>query len=299
MAQKHISTGLLLDCFFYFRPIHWAYMHTHHALFGLAMALTMIGAGCGAPQGLGRENTAVSAAPPAWQAIGGPIERLEFSPNSTPHAKIILYRVNPQKVRMRFGVSKEPKFVRQWAEAFPDALIIANGVYFNEDFSPTGMLVASSTRVGKGQFDRERSGFLILSPKFRIADTKKETVDVHTLVEAGQSYPFLIKGGAAALAKDSGLRARRTFIGEDAEGRAYLGIVSNAEITLFALMQTLRDADIPWRHVLNLDGGPSSGLAARHGGQSSGNFSSGNLEIFNSHTPVPNVMVVEPTSLSF
>ena len=79
--------------------------------------------------------------------------------------------------------------------------------------------------------------------------------------------------------------ARRTFIGTDEAGQVYVGVVWKDDVSLFELMQILQELDVNWYDVINLDGGPSTGIAVE-----TGSF----VEILDSAGPVPNVIVIQP-----
>jgi hypothetical protein len=115
-------------------------------------------------------------------------------------------------------------------------------------------------------------------------DTKHTDADaLERFAFAGQSYPFFLRQGKEAIEKDSGLIARRTFFGIDEGGLVYVGVVPDAPITLFQLMHLLKSLPVRWQAVINLDGGPSTGLASQ---------TREKREVIESYTGVPNVLLV-------
>lgn len=222
--------------------------------------------------------TSVVTTTPRWEAVGPLVERWEDD-------TVILYRMPLSTVSLRFAHSTSvPRSVREWADDIAGELAVINGVYFNEDYAPTGLLVSKGRTVSSRRFDPKRSGLLVLAPHFAIRDR----LDIKGVVEAAQSYPYLIKNKKNAVLTDSGLVARRSFIGSDEQDRLYLGVAVARPISLFELGQHLAGLDVQWRSVLNLDGGPSSGLSVRM-----------DTHHFNlPSAPVPNVIVITPYQVS-
>jgi uncharacterized protein YigE (DUF2233 family) len=199
---------------------------------------------------------------------------------------IALFRYDLDSVTLKIVSDAEhPKRVSEWADDIDDELLVANGVFFKEDWSPAGLLVSNGDIVSPQLFDRKRSGLLIFAPEFRIIDTATQDMPApNDLVEAAQSYPFLVKDGIPVVPEDSGLTARRTFVGTDTDGNIYFGIVDRNAMSLFELSLALAAMDIEWDDVLNLDGGPSSGI-----------ITAGLKDRdFDSQVPVPNVIILSP-----
>lgn len=170
---------------------------------------------------------------------------------------------------------RNPKSTIDWSRTLPvdvagrlvDAIVV-NGTYFNEDRTPTGFLAVDGQQVGTNSFDLDKSGLIVFAPEFRIIDTATEpvTLDAAVLQNAMQSFPFLISDGQPMVKKDSGQLARRTFIGTDQGGSVYFGSVTDSVVSLYQLMNILIDSDVRWKHVLNLDGGTSTGYVTVYDG---------------------------------
>ena len=118
-------------------------------------------------------------------------------------------------------------------------------------------------------FDQDKSGLLVIQDgQFSIRDlniapfTKNETFDF-----ALQSFPFLIKDAKPAIQTDSGKYARRTAVGIDADKNIYILTATTKELTLYQFMTELLHTKIPFTYVLNLDGGPSTGVQANWNGE--------------------------------
>ncbi len=197
-----------------------------------------------------------------WKTIDTGAERAAIS---AAGISAILYRFDPAQFSWKFVVTSTALTITEWASQEPQAVFLTNGVYFQPDFSPSGLFVTNKQRIGTRQFDPQRSGVLILAPQPSILDTSVPTSSdaLSSVTEAAQSYPFLIKNGQFAVTQETGHAARRTFFGLDQQGRVYMGVVDQTPVTLFVLSKFLQQLPVAWRDVLNLDGGPSTGLVAR------------------------------------
>lgn len=219
-----------------------------------------------------------------WVDLGDGAQRLTDL-SVSPSITIELYRFPQTNYSFRFINSTEPKTVAEWAKTLPNATLISNGVYFHEDLLPSGFFVSNGQLVGTREFDTNRSGMIVLAPEVSIF----EDIGVHptlskTTEEAAQSYPFLIKNGSLAIVSDSNQLARRTFLGTDTQGLVYIGIVPDDAVSLYELAKRLEKIPVSWDSVINLDGGPSSGLVDH----------TEKPESMNSFVAVPNIVVVEP-----
>ena len=229
-------------------------------------------------------RTGSGSASATWVKVDEGAERAQFTFAEATSSDIILYRFEPAYYRLRFAHHLPPLTVAAWASELPEARLLVNGVYFHEDNFPSGILITSGTRIGARQFDKDKSGVILLDGKPALLKSGLDPKAMNVWHEAAQSFPFLIWNGAAAVTTDTQKLARRTMIGTDKEGRVYLGVLPFSSLSLYGLSHALMTLPIRWQSVLNLDGGPSTGLMSRLGGYS---------EMINSYGAVPNVLVVE------
>lgn len=201
----------------------------------------------------------------AWETVGPDVARFEVSPASATSVHLVLYRFRPDAFDWRFAYASSAQRISEWSTAFPTQDVIVNATYFDTDFSPSGFLSVSGTRVGAREFDLERSSLIRLHPFPEIIDTSKQEVDFATVRNGAQSYPLLISEGKPAIPMDSGLLARRTAIGKDVQGRVYIILAPDQTVTLHGFMTQLAAMNVEWDAVLNLDGGPSTGAIVRAG----------------------------------
>ncbi|MBP7133875.1 phosphodiester glycosidase family protein [Patescibacteria group bacterium] len=217
-----------------------------------------------------------------WQVLAPGMDRLETTYASTTGAGLILYRLSSARFSTYFDHHLPPEHVSVWgAEHTTGTALVINGAYFHEDYLPSGFMRVSGTRIGTRSFDLEKSGVILLHP-LRMIDTAERKLDLTAYPNALQSYPFLINKGVVAIQQDSGKIARRTFLGLDDQGHIYVGVAPYAPLSLYQLAQALAVLPISWSTVLNLDGGPSTGLFARYGQAE---------DLYDSYVPVPNTIL--------
>lgn len=255
--------------------------------FTVLILFLLSGAGCSpAPSSVsvddGPETAYAETTAPTntWQILDPTVARMEWDDDATD-TTVIVFRFDPKNVSLRWERNADGSFVSEWADAISDELLVVNGVYFHEDNSPSGFLETKNERVGTRAFDIDKSGLITLSPVFSI-QTDYFLPPEDGVTEAAQSYPMLIANGAPAVAADSGLTARRTFLGTDKDGFLYVGII-RTDISLFALSHLLDTMPIDWKQAINLDGGPSTGMSATIDSYT---------ELHDSFTPIPIALVI-------
>lgn len=248
----------------------------------LLLALT-VGAGC--------KPTFTATHPilspvPTWETVEKGVERREVPIGVSPtNGTLLLYRVSRDGWIWSVEHSTTARSVREWADALPDAALVANAGYFHEDFMPSGALWSHGEQIGTRTFDADKSAYVVLSPIPRIVDLERDPHALDGARDVVQTYPYLVKDGKPAMSEDSGKRAERTFVGMDSADRVYVGVVIGTTVSLYELMTLLREQPVDWRDVVNLDGGPSTGFVVRTEKENRSR---------NSLTPVPSVIVGRP-----
>lgn len=181
--------------------------------------------------------------------------------------RIFLSRFDPR--RYRFVVRNEPsgdKDIDQWAAAFPKAVLIVNGSYFDEKGFPDTPIVSEGAAAGPAVYDARGGAFIDDSHSARIVDLAGENWkrDLAGARNAMVSYPLLIDAeGHARTGPESHWLSNRTFLGQDGEGRILVGTTKEAFFSLARLAQFLETAPLGLRLALNLDGGPVACRSAR------------------------------------
>lgn len=262
-----------------------------HSIFSTFFALVFLlsASGCGVPvlPSTSTSTPALATTIPAsftWERLDPGLDRVEVPFSTTTGARLVIYRLSPKQFTAAMAHELPPKHLSVWGNVVTGTTLLVNGVYFHEDYLPSGFLKVSGTRIGTREFDQDKSGVVQFDP-FRILDTKALPIKLGAEKTMAQSYPLLLKNGMLGVTEDSGKVARRTFIGTDRDGLMYVGVVPYAPLSLFQLAQFLRKLPIQWTNILNLDGGPSTGLWMQHGTRN---------ELFDSYVPVPNILFFRP-----
>lgn len=192
---------------------------------------------------------------------------VSYQPDPISNKKEIIkiFKLNPTEAHATIEYSQTPKTISEWRNEITNDQIVVNGGYFLEDYLPAGFLVVNEKRIGTTLFDEDKSGLLVIQDDaLTIRNLQQNPLQKNEHFDfALQSFPFLIKNSQPAIAKDSGLKARRTAIGIDQEKNIYTLAVTATEISLYEFMNELVKTQIPFTHVLNLDGGPSTGIYAQ------------------------------------
>lgn len=194
-----------------------------------------------------------------------------------------VYAFVPGDFQPRVAYDATPKHISTWGGG--EQRLVLNGGFFHEDYTPSGYLVVDGQRIGNRMFDQELSGLVSIQyGNLTIRDLAEQPLlEGEKFGHALQSFPFLIKHGKPAVQEDSGLLARRSAIGADRTGNILLIMVPE-QISLYEFAQELERIDIDFDMVLNLDGGPSSGLYIEEEDY---------RHVIDSFVPVPSVLVFE------
>ncbi len=230
-------------------------------------------------------TSSASSSVTTWSSRTVGIDRLQVAFSSSTASTIVVYRFALDAYTFGFEHATAAAAVSEWLARDSSAVFIANGLYFHEDYLPSGWFKTDGKIVGKRSFDRDKSALLELAPNVGIYLMPAEiSKHMSSSREAAQSFPVLLSDGRAAVKEESGKVARRTFVGTDKHHKfLYVGVVPYAGISLFELSRALTKLPVQWDVVLNLDGGPSSGMAFRDVSQP---------ELIDSYVTVPNVLVV-------
>jgi uncharacterized protein YigE (DUF2233 family) len=182
---------------------------------------------------------------------------------------IALVRIDPAQVRIRVAYNPQaPKKLSEWVNAI-HPLVAINGGFFEENYKATALSITDG--IASGASYQGFGGMLTVK-----SDGSVELVSLleHSsspgkdVLQAIQSFPRLVWDGQVIPKLDNEQRARRTAVAIDHTGHLLL-IVSDTPLwTLAELGQWLKASDLEIVHALNLDGGPSTGLAIQAPGAS-------------------------------
>ncbi len=235
------------------------------ALFLLALA----GVGCS------------ELSPLTQERVADGIDRITVNATTTQE-QLILYRFAAGRFDWSVEHASTSRTVASWFEHLNKPVAVANGVYFNEDGMPSGLLIDDGIPVGSRRFDDDKSGLITLGGQPSIINTQNEYAPA-LLPEAAQSFPLLLIDGKAQVKVDTEKKARRTFFATDIRGNAYLGMAPLGSLSLYELSNLLAKSGLDLDRAINLDGGPSTGIAVQ---------TENGLQLENSMSEIPNVIIV-------
>jgi uncharacterized protein YigE (DUF2233 family) len=215
----------------------------------------------------------------AWHEVAPGVERRDMLvqlPRFPSEVWVRLVRLDPNRVTLRVHYTPDnPRQIDKWADD-TDALVVVNGGFYHGDFRAAALLVSDGQLFGEPITYRDDligvgGVFAVTGGAAEIRSLGRGSADLGGLEDAEQaieSYPMLLSpGGVPAYPQETDERARRTAIGVDGRGRVVIAVCSAPTFSLYELSGWLPTTDLGLDAALNLDGGPSSGLAVRAGGE--------------------------------
>jgi len=149
----------------------------------------------------------------------------------------------------------------EWRARLPQAALIVNGGFFDEQDRALGLLVTDGQALGAsfsgfgGMLQVDGAGAA------RVRSLVGEPYWGEPLWQAVQAFPMLIEAGGVLAPQGAGfdVRSRRTWAGQDRAGRILFGVTTNL-ISLADLQTWLLASDLDLGIAFGLDGGQSSAL---------------------------------------
>ncbi|MGH2536243.1 MAG: phosphodiester glycosidase family protein [Candidatus Promineifilaceae bacterium] len=198
-----------------------------------------------------------------WELLRPGLERRHLSVQAaegTVMESVYVLRIDP--VAFRFDVAYRlgaPQTLAEW-QAQTGALVVVNGGYFTAEWIATGLIVSAGQASGRsyqgfgGMFAIGPAG-----PEVRwLAERPHDPAE--PLQAAVQAFPMLVVAAAPTSIEEDFQQARRTVVGQDAQGHILILVAGSGTFTLARLSQFLAASDLGLTAALNLDGGPSSGI---------------------------------------
>ena len=211
-----------------------------------------------------------------------------FNEQSQPIETLYIFRLDQNLFRLDVAYQERPLSLEGW-QAKTDALMVVNGGFFreeNERYIPNGLSIIDGQAFGSTY--ESFGGMLAISDDgAKLRSLAQEPYEAGERLRAGlQSFPLLVKPGGELgfpAELEDNLRARRTVIGQDHEGRILFLLAPGGHFTLHQLSLYLTASDLGLDIAMNLDGGPSSGLMLAQP-----------REVISSQTLLPIVILVYP-----
>jgi uncharacterized protein YigE (DUF2233 family) len=247
----------------------------------LAVLLTsVILTGCGLTADSGIKNSTTQTTETEtrqWHTVSEGLSYSSAHASTTEENEnkdLLIVSINPAKYSFSIYQNKDKGSAKTIKEIGQDtkAIMAFNGGFFTEEFVPTGLLISS------GQELRKISSADLLNGIFAVDKNGKPKILSSSAPVSASKYPFAIqngpllidKNGQIQISKDTGKTASRTAIGIDKAGNVIIIVLKQSllnvdnEISLYDFAHLLKDspelATLNLHSVLNLDGGPSSGL---------------------------------------
>ncbi len=203
---------------------------------------------------------------------------------------IVLDVMNLTAQNLSMSLLNEPsnaRNVKEW-RASTNADLVINGTYFDEKNTPTGFYSlngsASATPWPRAEDQLATASYSFL---VEVVDGKlklsylPDNPRTEPSVNGFLSFPTLIADGKSLVTADTGLRAQRTMLAQDASGGVYLITIEKGSVSLFEAATWLLAQPEGFVLAGNLDGGPSTGISYTDGKRVFDEFSA----------PIPNVII--------
>ena len=209
---------------------------------------------------------------PDWSVLQPGLERRVIDIYNSQNQRVEslhIWRLDQKYFRLDVAYDEAPKSLQTWQEE-TDASIVLNGGYYsieNEQYFPDGLTVVNGQASG-----RSFSGFggmLAIKPsQAELRWLVEQPYDPSERFQAAlQSFPVLVQPGGKlgfGAERENNVRARRTVIAQDREGRILLMVTPQGYFTLHQLSRYLAESDLNLDIAINLDGGGSTGVLIAH-----------------------------------
>ncbi len=198
-----------------------------------------------------------------WQLLRPGLEHRTvtmFDAGGSVRERITALRLDPVLYAVSIAYHPgAPQPLADW-QAETGALLVVNGGFFTPEYLATGRIVVDGQASGASY--EGFGGMLAIS---------EAGVEVRALAErpyspdeplryALQTFPMLVRDGAAAYSDEDGQAARRTAVGMDGNGRLLFIFAPLGRFSLTEFSQFLAGDEWGLVSALNLDGGTSTGL---------------------------------------
>lgn len=196
--------------------------------------------------------------PEGWSVLAEGLEqRLLYPADGLTYFQTV--RINPAQYVFRAHYSPGNGLsLSEWRERLPDATLILNANFYTPQETVLGLLVSDGQVFGQSYVNRGGT-FVVDNGVPRVRSTSAEPYRGEPLEQAVQGFPMLVRDGQQAYTDPEQTRsARRTVIGQDAQGRIVLMVTPLAGMGLTAMSAYLADVpDLNLTEAFNLDGGGS------------------------------------------
>jgi uncharacterized protein YigE (DUF2233 family) len=195
-----------------------------------------------------------------WENLAPGLERRSLLPDpDNLLSQTIVLRIDPARYTFRVHYHPgEPLNLIQWREELPDAVAFVNANFFTPEFENIGLLVSDGVVHGQS-YEGYGGTFAVENGTAGVWSNMARPYQGESLEQAVQGFPMLVADGQQAYNNPDPDRAtRRTFIGQDDQGRIIIGVTPLLGLKLVELSAYLPTTDLGLVNVVNLDGGGST-----------------------------------------
>ncbi|GAB4556176.1 MAG: hypothetical protein OHK0023_28250 [Anaerolineae bacterium] len=220
------------------------------------------------PIGFPTPTSGPQEVPPGWNPIQGWTgviwRTFTFRNAFGQNVGVFVARANPAQVNFRVHyIRGQTRTIQQWAQALPGAAMIINMNYYDANNNPLGLTVADG-QVSGAIINRTDAGlFQVVGGVPRVRSLWLEPFRPgETFEQASQAFPILMSYGyVAPINPDvAQVRAARTVLAQDRQGRILTIITMYAGVTLSEMANWLGNSGLDIQFALNMDGGGSTAL---------------------------------------
>jgi uncharacterized protein YigE (DUF2233 family) len=226
-----------------------------------------------------------------WSSVRPGLERrvIEIYDDQNQRVEsVYIWRLDQKYFRMDVAYRDRPKTLEAW-QAETDAALVVNGGYYsiaNERYFPDGLAISNGEAFGRS-FNGFGGMLAIDDAQAELRWLAQEPYNASEPLRAAlQSFPVLVEpGGRLGFGpeRENHVRARRTVVAQDREGRILFMVAPQGYFTLHQLSRFLTDSDLNLEIAVNLDGGGSTGILVAEP-----------REIIPPTRPIPFVILVHP-----
>ncbi|MBD3328664.1 hypothetical protein GF340_05190 [Candidatus Peregrinibacteria bacterium] len=187
---------------------------------------------------------------------------------------LIIVQIDPRKYKLQIieNSPTEPKTIEEIHNQ-NNAVVSFNGQFFNEDFEPLGLLISDGQVISEKTKSDLMEGIIAVDQNFN-ARLFPAGANLENIEFAIQNGPILLdEKGQNLFTSETGKIASRTALGLDKNNNLILIVIKQSVlnydnvISLHEFGKLLEEQpefkEMGLHSVLNLDGGPSSGLALK------------------------------------
>jgi len=203
-----------------------------------------------------------------WYGLQPGLERRSINIYNDQNQQVealYLLRLDPGQFRLDVAFHETPQNLENWQKE-TNAILVVNGGYFrieNEIYIPNGLTIVDGVTFGSS-YDSFAGMLAIDDYGTELRWLANKPYDPYEPLRAAlQSFPVLVKPGGELgfpAQYEDNVKARRTVIGQDQEGRILFILTPRGYFTLHQLSVYLTGSDLHLDIAINLDGGPSSGI---------------------------------------